>query len=326
MSSSLGNTQLLVGRATGYSSTNTADISGNMLVTNGLNVSGTSILASTAGSQSNSILTVGSGSSNNFGALKFIGNRTAIGADWVTSSLRIQKYVDSTNMGYMEFGALGGNQDIAFGNNGNERMRITSSGNVGIGTTTPSHQLSVGGLTGMAIYSNIGGSTQTFNAGAGTYIGWNMLNGGAETDIVNFNSGSFQGGFAFYNTTGSTFSSSSPLLMRITAAGNVGIGETNPVFPLDIYNGTANSTNLQLKSYVNTTGTSQSHLQLVTGNYGGKIGGGLTQTVGPIMTFHTINNGTSTEVMRMLSKNVGIGTTTPPVSYTHLTLPTIYSV
>ena len=39
MSSSLGNTQLLVGRASGYSSLNTADISGNLLVTNGLSVS-----------------------------------------------------------------------------------------------------------------------------------------------------------------------------------------------------------------------------------------------------------------------------------------------
>jgi hypothetical protein len=117
--------------------------------------------------------------------------------------------------------------------------------------------------------------------------------------------------------------------MRIDGYGNVGIGTTNPGFPLDIYNGTANSTNLQLRSYVNAIGTSQSYLQLVGGNYGGKIGGGLTQNVGPLMTFHTIDAGTSTEVMRMSNTNVGIGTTSPVyplhidggTAYTHTSAP-----
>ena len=106
------------------------------------------LLGTTSGNQSNVIVQVGNGSSASFGALKIIGNRTANGSDWTTTSLRIQKYVDVTQMGYMEFGAAGGNTDIAFGTGGTtERMRITSGGNVGIGTTSPGYTLEVSNST-----------------------------------------------------------------------------------------------------------------------------------------------------------------------------------
>ena len=176
------------------------------------------------------------------------------------------------------------------------RLGITSGGNVGIGTTNPSHQLSVGGSSGMAIYSNISGTTQTFNStggNAGTYIGWNMLNGGAETDIVNFNSGSYSGGFAFYNTTGSTFSSSSPLLMRITAAGNVGIGTTNPQTILS-----TGSTISNIKLALYDDGTSANFYGI------GAINNAITFSAGQSISANP-------QMVLKMSGNVGIGTTNP---------------
>ena len=354
MPSSLGNTQLLVGRATGYSSLNTADISGNLLVTNDatlntrlfvsgdaslngrLYVSGNVGIGTTnptytldiSAASATAPLRVQIGgtnalvvnSSGNFGigtspvtnSMFSLGSQsittnfplylTSIGSSadaynpaatsgssrgtYNVPGMAVQgaTYPNSTNQAFLfdlncynsTNGACGvyfGGISTTGGNNSagqfvigrrtgvtawTESLRINDAGNVGIGTTNPSHQLSVGGSTGMAIYSNISGTTQTFNStggNAGTYIGWNMLNGGAETDIVNFNSGSYSGGFAFYNTTGTTFSSSSPLLMRITAAGNVGIGTTNPQtilstgttvsnIKLALYDDGATSTNL----------------------------------------------------------------------------------
>jgi len=71
--------------------------------------------------------------------------RIGDGTTWTTAATRIQRRVDSTDMGYIDFGtgAGTGGKDIAFGNAGSEKVRILHDGKVGIGLTNPSVLLEV---------------------------------------------------------------------------------------------------------------------------------------------------------------------------------------
>ena len=112
-----------------------------------------------------------------------------------------------------------------------QRMTITTSGNVGIGTDTPSYTLDVSGNTyvsGTATISKYflsGGQSNLLTSEAfsqGTIINWNNSDGDGETDFIN-SKGTGVGGFNFYNIdSGSTILSSNPNpLMTISSSGNV---------------------------------------------------------------------------------------------------------
>jgi trimeric autotransporter adhesin len=73
--------------------------------------------------------------------LRFYGIRKVAGTNWSDVSLRIQQRVDATDMGYIEFNPGTSGYDLAFGTNNVERLRINQSGNVGIGTKTPTSKV-----------------------------------------------------------------------------------------------------------------------------------------------------------------------------------------
>tara|TARA_R110000796_G_scaffold62991_1_gene145231 strand:- start:761 stop:3208 length:2448 start_codon:yes stop_codon:yes gene_type:complete len=80
----------------------------------------------------------------NVDRMLFTTRRTSAGTNWITAAHRMQRHVDTSIMGYMQFG--NNNTDlITFGENTSEYMRIDGEGNVGIGNSTPTQKLEVGG-------------------------------------------------------------------------------------------------------------------------------------------------------------------------------------
>jgi hypothetical protein len=98
---------------------------------------------------------------------------------------------------------------LAIKTNDSERMRIDASGNVGIGTSSPSNDLQVGDATDATEIINI----------ASTGNGYLTFGDAADNDI----------GFLQYNHTSNfmAFATNTAEAMRIDASGNVGIGETS---------------------------------------------------------------------------------------------------
>jgi len=129
------------------------------------------------------------------------------------------------------------NKAMRFGTNDIERLRITSAGDVGIGTTSPSAKLDVAGsayvrgdstngtFTGpgqLAIKRSSGDPVLSFHGNTGTQIGnIQFQDAGTCTIGVNVNQ-------ALAFTTNSTER------VRITSAGNVGIGTSSPAASLHV--------------------------------------------------------------------------------------------
>jgi hypothetical protein len=167
-------------------------------------------------------------------------------------------------------------QPLTFNTNGTERMRIDSSGNVGIGTASPATTLHVetSGNTGIQLRS-----------------------GTASYGNINFNDGATAKGQILYDHNGDYMRLyvNSAERMRIDSSGNVGIGTDSPADELHINN---DSSNVNLRLTRNT----------VTG---ARISGS-DGALSPAIIFETIASSTATERMRIDSSGyVGIGTTSP---------------
>jgi hypothetical protein len=193
------------------------------------------------------------------------------------------------------------------GTNDTERMRIDSSGNVGIGTSSPAFKLDVAG----AIHSSAAITGQDFRSDAGT---------------------------TFYITSGSDWrfrSTSGTERMRIDAAGNVGIGTTSPSGKLNL--ATVASTACELRLTSNNTGSGSGDRGRIsvhssrndgTAYEAGRIEidrSNGTEDKAHIM-FYTNNGSGTSERMRIDSSgNVGIGTTSPSsiLTLNHATNPSI---
>ena len=172
-------------------------------------------------------------------------------------------YIEATNTAQSAYQPLGLNGSyLSLGTGGSERMRIDSSGNVGIGTTSPTDMLSVGtlGTTTNAILT-IGSSTSTsgqiyFGDGTGT----NRYRGYIEY--------AHSSDYLALATAGSE-------RMRIDSSGNVGINENSPNSTLHV-TGPSSGTILTLDR---------------AGSYSWKLG----QTSGSALTI----TGDTTERMRI---------------------------
>jgi hypothetical protein len=298
------------------SSTGSAATDGTALVTSGLNFTINNREAGDLlfGTSNTTRLTIAS-----TGAATFSSSVTASGylstTDrlYLNGNLAISSYISSSlTAGYSvtnNYGWINGAENLVLGTNGTERMRLTSGGNVGIGTTSPTQLLTVNGAAGYLFTTQ---ENSANNVRFQTYVDGN------EVALI-----------SGYNTTAKpmTFYIGASERMRITSGGNVGIGTTSPESRLMINGDYADMTGTITYS-TNTKGI------ILNQDGGGGYGmglwfrqAGLTSGIGSTrvssgdwatdLRFYThpsstTNQNTLYERMRINSEgNVGIGTTSP---------------
>ena len=182
-----------------------------------------------------------------------------------------------------------GNNRIVLNANGNSYF---NGGNVGIGTTSPTNPLSVEA-------TNVSDWVAEFKQGhstAGQSYGVNIFGGTSSSDAA----------FQVCNQAGSG-------LLRVTGAGNVGIGTSSPSAPLEIYQGGSGKVTLLQLARPNTAGL-QSNIQFTVADI----------MVGQIQheyeasnlnhmsfTLRAVNGSDIIPLWLENSGNVGIGTTSP---------------
>jgi hypothetical protein len=187
--------------------------------------------------------------------------------------------VDDANTGMF----LPGSDVVGFTTAGSERMRITSSGNVGIGTTSPQTKLAIGSSQGSGI-DFLYDATNNYKHQIKNY--WNS----SADSRMDFNIG---------RTSGVT-----PVtVMSVGYNNNVGIGTISPTFKLHV-NSTDASDNVAYIHHNNAAQSSGDVLK-VRSDAGDNAGSALLN----------VANNTGTALYVRGDRNVGIGTTSPAQNF-----------
>ncbi|MBI2033658.1 MAG: hypothetical protein HYT13_01010 [Candidatus Liptonbacteria bacterium] len=279
-----------------------------------LTVSGTSNLGGLITSQSGISVTGGNLNLNNLGitnAGSIAGGTTAVFSTSVQTPLIF-------NSGTLTASTTGANP-LIFATNSSERMRIDSSGNVGIGTAVPNARLTVGALgqaSRIQIDSNVNNPTIGF--GNGEYTGTVPLYNSFIETIITGAAASTK-----MNFTVAGAGNASTTVLTLQGDGNVGIGTAGPASILHI---SAASTNTTAPTGTYGQSVIIENISATTNNYSSIIFRGSGSDMSMIsnintvhgasptsdLAFFTRNAGSAPERMRILSSgNIGIGTTTP---------------
>ncbi|MFZ2226864.1 MAG: hypothetical protein WAV64_05575, partial [Candidatus Moraniibacteriota bacterium] len=204
--------------------------------------------------------------------------------------------VDSAGPGGLVLLSHNASAPMIFGTGGyaaaNERMRITSTGNVGIGTTEPLEKLQVAGAM------RITGALATASDG-----NWGAIDyASANTRFLSFsNTTNVRGTFSWYQAgLGNTAAQEA---MRIDNQGNVGIGTTSPGAKLHIA-GSDGAWSSTFKGNLNVAGAADNSLSV--GSYSASPYGVWIQAGD-----NRISATTYPLLLNPISGNVGIGTTSP---------------
>jgi hypothetical protein len=182
-----------------------------------------------------------------------VGTLTALNVSATTPTINLQdsngagnaatpilQYKDSggTDLGYVGYGSSGNstlsivniaNDNIDFLTNGEQSLRITAAGSVGIGETTPSHKLSVVGVVEAAAGTELNNADSGANFLHYSPNGYSYFNGAHGANGVFF--GEASGATRLLVTSGHImqFETNSSERMRIDSTGRLLIGHTSAV-------------------------------------------------------------------------------------------------
>jgi hypothetical protein len=246
---------------------------------------------------------------NNFSTIAF---NTSGGNDAAAIWTIYNSHTASAATGQLVFGTANASGSAV------ERMRITNTGSVGIGVSTPLERLHVsdnvildsGGSGNRITKTNIIGSGDSGTTG----------NFRSSINFIPTGSNGFSTAITFNNLASDFFNSSMTERMRITSGGNVGIGTASPSTPLNVYSAnTSGFTGITVQN--NNVGTGIAGIEFGSDVTYKKAAIGLLRNLpngGGAMTFYldintdAANWDTSDEKMRIAQNgNVGIGTSAP---------------
>jgi hypothetical protein len=195
--------------------------------------------------------------------------------------------------------------------NGSERMRLDSSGNLGIGTSSPSVRLDVqGGAINTSSWVSITPITATNNALYRSINTGGTFYSGIDSSVGGVTGTGYAGMLWHTGAYPILFGASNALRMTLTSAGNLGIGVTSPVQRLEV--------NGSMRTVAGSGGTvSVFESDAVRGNHcvlGADASGSFLNATfstggSTVLRFQTA----STEQMRLTSTGLGIGTISPNV-------------
>jgi hypothetical protein len=197
-----------------------------------------------------------------------------------TSNLDITNNTQTTRLGAI-------NADFSIAHAGSERLRITSTGLVGIGTSTPSallHVSSTGAVESLLSGGGTSGDTVLHLKGNGNAYKFIVPNSAAQ-----YGMGLYDVGNAAYR-------------LYVTSAGNVGVGTTSPSLAFVVSNSGAQGFEVQKNS-----GTLSGGIELISYNR-------TTSAYSPVLydaSFHAFGISNSEKARIDSSGRVGIGTSGP---------------
>jgi hypothetical protein len=178
---------------------------------------------------------------------------------------------------------------VSIYSNNAEAVRITSSGSIGIGTTSPAALLHV---------SQPGGNTQLKIGNNTTYDQFIYFNGNSDWSI----------GIDYSNSNAFVISNNSSLgtndRVVLTTGGNVGIGTTSPSQKLDVV-GRFNANGVDYHSLVVAEGSAQLRLERTSTSTG------LMYIGADNIGFKVFDSAFATRLTLTSGGNLGIGTTSP---------------
>ena len=235
-----------------------------------------------------------------------------IGQSSLTSTLTVNKAGTDTVIQMQEGGTntaqiesfqsslylnVAGANNIIFRPNSTERMRIDSSGNVGIGTTSPSGPLHIRGAAGRFAFPATSGATQS----NGLTL---RLNDASDDNAILDIGGNSTSGYWLQATNNANLTTNYPLLLNPNG-GNVGIGTTSPATKLTVSGTSGTGSELRVVSTGANTGGRVTLYENTSGCWEFATSGGANSA----LTIKDLFN--NAERLRIDSSgNVGINTTT----------------